>query len=133
MPTAQPQDSSGMSELETDDETAELLRGHNRDDLEVESRSPRGSGMGRRPESVEHSTGTQRLKHLEHRSPRESLSSWQDLIDTHFSQGSIRGSVINLASATLGAGALSIPFAMQVCPSPPPPIAPPPPPPNRRG
>ena len=102
-----------MSELETDDETAELLRGHNRDDIEIDSRSPRGGvspGDRRKPESV---PGDKKLKHMD-RSPRESLSSWQDLIDTHFSQGSIRGSVINLASATLGAGALSIPFAMQV-------------------
>jgi hypothetical protein len=107
-------ESSGFSELETDDETAELLRGHNRDDLDIESRSPRGAGGG------EHHGGrgvaqgrTQKLRQLD-RSPRESFASWQDLIDTHFSQGSIRGSVINLASATLGAGALSIPYAMQV-------------------
>jgi hypothetical protein len=31
-----------------------------------------------------------------------------------FNEGSIRGSVFNLASATLGAGALSVPYAFQV-------------------
>ena len=36
--------------------------------------------------------------------PREALSSW-------FREGSVRGSVFNLCSATLGAGALSLPFA----------------------
>ena len=36
--------------------------------------------------------------------PREALSKW-------FREGSVRGSVFNLCSATLGAGALSLPFA----------------------
>ena len=36
--------------------------------------------------------------------PREALASW-------FREGSVRGSVFNLCSATLGAGALSLPFA----------------------
>jgi hypothetical protein len=36
--------------------------------------------------------------------PREALSSW-------FREGSVRGSVFNLCSATLGAGALSLPYA----------------------
>lgn len=39
--------------------------------------------------------------------------SWKEIVDEHFSQGSIRGSVFNLCSATLGAGALSLPFAVK--------------------
>lgn len=42
--------------------------------------------------------------------------SWQsfavDVLNEHFSEGSIRGSVFNLCSATLGAGCLSLPYAL---------------------
>jgi amino acid permease len=35
-----------------------------------------------------------------------------DVLSEHFSEGSIRGSVFNLCSATLGAGCLSLPYAL---------------------
>ena len=36
-----------------------------------------------------------------------------------FREGSVRGSVFNLCSATLGAGALSLPYAFAQVPTPP--------------
>mmetsp|Transcript_13276 Transcript_13276/g.46410 ORF Transcript_13276/g.46410 Transcript_13276/m.46410 type:complete len:458 (+) Transcript_13276:54-1427(+) len=44
---------------------------------------------------------------------QSSGSSFQDFLDQYYSQGSIRGSVFNLCSATLGAGALSVPSAFK--------------------
>jgi len=44
---------------------------------------------------------------------QSSGSSFQDFLDQYYSQGSIRGSVFNLCSATLGAGALSVPSAFR--------------------
>ena len=50
------------------------------------------------------SPSTPFLSALHAASPRDALSKW-------FREGSVRGSVFNLCSATLGAGALSLPYA----------------------
>mmetsp|Transcript_52135 Transcript_52135/g.127291 ORF Transcript_52135/g.127291 Transcript_52135/m.127291 type:complete len:533 (+) Transcript_52135:155-1753(+) len=42
-----------------------------------------------------------------------SFSSMRELVDTYYGEGSIKGSVFNLCSATLGAGCLSVPFAFK--------------------
>jgi len=71
-------------------------------------------GSGRRASRVPVS-GRVKLHRAREGQSRSSLSisSLKDFVDEHYSEGSIRGSVFNLCSATLGAGALSVPFAFR--------------------
>jgi len=71
--------------------------------------STRGGAVG--------STGGGAVKSKLHRASSGrssmSISSIKDLVDEYYSEGSIRGSIFNLCSATLGAGALSVPYAFK--------------------